>query len=343
MGRVGTTTEPIRTNDRRWPTLHQADGAAALRCRQPARRRFLASGFRQRAPEAPAAAVAIADHLVIMGKRCAGGRRARAGTWPPRELEHIICHDAGSSRRRPGVSIPWSSQREPSAQLCHQPHGGAAQDLRRARRARDRARARPGRDPQRSSGRGDQRRHAAGPHPRAGRGRGRAHHLDQRAAALQRLERGAGARGGPARRLCARLRRAGAGALPGQRRRLSPLGQGTAERSAPRAACAGADPRRSRNRGPGRAARLRDQLAALQGGCNRSDRGDRARRALPHRPRHVPPLPLGRAAPLPGMDRARAHLGRRRPRSAARPDARRAPGAGRTRTTGAAHCSRSWR
>ena len=190
MGRVGTTTEPIRTNDRRWPTLHQADGAAALRCRQPARRRFLASGFRQRAPEAPAAAVAIADHLVIMGKRCAGGRRARAGTWPPRELKHIICHDAGSSRRRPGVSIPWSSQREPSAQLRHQPHGGAAQA---ASPSWSSSRPRSGSIRSRSATTWTACRSATAPRPTASatqaRGCRRAHPLDQRAAALQRLER----------------------------------------------------------------------------------------------------------------------------------------------------------
>ena len=177
-----------------------------------------------------------------------------------------------------------------------------------------RARARRGRDPQRPAGRGDPRRHAAGGIRDAGAKPAGVRILSINA--LQRFNDWNDERAREARALARYAQdcgAAGAGAVPGQRRRA--IASPSSERLsglrealralAPILADAGII-------GPGRAARLRDELAAAQGDAVEAieDLGVGERFRLVHDTFHH--LPRGRAAHVPGLDRARAHLGRRR-------------------------------
>ena len=92
------------------------------------------------------------------------------------------------------------------------------------------------------------------------------------------------------------------------------------------AALEGAARRSSRARGldrAGRAARLRDLLAAAEvGGGRRRSTAIGGQGTLPPGARHLPPPPRRRGRALPGADRARAHLRRRRPGAARSADMR---------------------
>ena len=117
-------------------------------------------------------------------------------------------------------------------------------------------------------------------------------------------------RGDRARRLCRGLRRQGAGPGADQRRhRAAPMASG--RQSAVALKALQADPGVARHHRAGRAARLRDLLAAPQAGGGRSDRAVDAGDDFPPGPRHVPSSSRRAAGAVSRDDRPGPHLRRR--------------------------------
>ena len=124
----------------------------------------------------------------------------------------------GRRARERAIAEPGGNEADAGTDsLCAQSYGRAARRPRSVPGDGRRNRRRGGRDPQRPEGRGDRRRHRRRLRASGGAKTRPAHHLDQRAAALQRLDVGARRRSPGAGRLRTRVRRRGAGALPGER------------------------------------------------------------------------------------------------------------------------------